>query len=65
MSSPTCHRATTQLYCRLSAREFRKQLAERKGYTDKQLPTVQTIGKKLDELGFRIRSVVKSRPKKR
>ena len=56
---------TTQLYCRLSAREFRKQLAERKGYTDKQLPTVQTIGEKLNDLGFRLRTVVKSRPKKR
>lgn len=55
---------TTQLYCRLSAREFRKQPTERKGYTDEQLPTVQTIGEKLNDLGFRTRTVVKSRPKK-
>jgi hypothetical protein len=33
---------TTQLYCRLSAPEVRKQLIERKGYTDKQLPAVQS-----------------------
>ena len=56
---------TTQLYCRLSAPEVRKQLIERKGYTARQLPTVQTIGEKLNALGFRLRSVVKSRPQKK
>jgi len=56
---------TTQLYCRLSAPEVRKQLIECKGYTDKQLPTVQTIGEKLNDLGFRLRTVVKSRPQKK
>jgi hypothetical protein len=53
------------LYCRLSAPEVRKQLIECKGYTDKQLPSVQTIGEKLNELGFRLRTVVKSRPQKK
>ena len=56
---------TTRLYCRLSAPEVRKQLIQRKGYTDKQLPTVQTIGEKLNGLGFRLRTVVKSRPQKK
>ena len=56
---------TTQLYCRLSAPQVRKQLIECKGYTDKQLPTVQTIGEKLNDLGFRLRTVVKSRPQKK
>ena len=56
---------TTQLYCRLSAPEVRKQLIDRKGYTDTQLPTVQTIGEKLNALGFRLRTVVKSRPQKK
>ena len=56
---------TTQLYCRLSAAEVRKQLIEFKGYTDEQLPTVQTIGAKLNDLGFRLRTVVKSRPQKK
>jgi Rhodopirellula transposase DDE domain len=55
---------TTGLYCRLSAREVRDQLIRRKGYTDGQLPCVQTIGEKLNRLGFRLRSVVKSRPQK-
>jgi hypothetical protein len=56
---------TTQLYCRLSAPEVRQQLIERHGYADKQLPTVQTIGEKLNDLGFRLRTVVKSRPQKK
>lgn len=56
---------TTRLYCRLSAPEVRKQLIERKGYTDQQLPSVQTLGEKLNGLGFRLRTVVKSRPQKK
>jgi hypothetical protein len=56
---------TTGLYCRLSAPEVRKQLIDRKGYAAQQLPCVQTIGVKLNLLGFRLRSVVKSRPQKK
>jgi hypothetical protein len=56
---------TTGLYCRLSAPEVHKQLIERKGYSNQQLPCVQTIGVKLNLLGFRLRSVVKSRPQKK
>jgi hypothetical protein len=56
---------TTGLYCRLSAPEVRNQLLRHKGYTAQQLPTVQTLGLKLNRLGFRLRSVVKSRPQKK
>lgn len=56
---------TTGLYCRLSAPEVRKQLIESKGYTDEQLPSVPTIAAKLNRLGFRLRTVVKSRPQKK
>ena len=56
---------TTGLYCRLSAPEVRKQLIERGSYTDEQLPSVQTIASKLNLLGFRLRTVVKSRPQKK
>jgi len=56
---------STRLYCRLSAAEVRKQLIERRDYTAQQLPTVQTIGEKLNRLGFRLRSVTKSRPQKK
>jgi hypothetical protein len=56
---------TTGLYCRLSAPEVRQQLITRKGYTHEQLPSVQTIGVKLNHLGFRLRTVIKSRPQKK
>ena len=56
---------TTGLYCRLSAPEVRRQLIERGGYTDEQLPSVQTIASKLNVLGFRLRTVVKSGPQKK
>ena len=56
---------STRLYCRLSAAEIRKQLIECRGYTEEQLPTVQTIGEKLNLLGFRLRSVTQSRPQKK
>ena len=55
---------TTGLFCRLCASEVRRQLLLRKGYSHEQLPCVQTIGEKLNLLGFRLRSVVKSRPQK-
>jgi hypothetical protein len=55
---------TTRLFCRLSAPEVRRQLVGRKGYTDEELPSVQTITVKLNALGFRLRKVAKSRPKK-
>ena len=56
---------STRLYCRLSAAAVRKQLIARKGYKDEQLPSEQTIGDKLNLLGFRLRTVIKSRPQKK
>ncbi len=56
---------TTRLYCRLTAAEVRRQLIERKGYTEEQLPSRQTIGAKLNALGFRLRKVAKCRPQKK
>jgi len=53
---------TTRPYTRLSAAEVRKQLILQKGYTDKELPTEETIRVKLNELEYRLRSVPKSRP---
>ena len=55
---------TTRLYTRLTAAEVRHQLIAQKGYTDAELPTVQTIGAKLDALGYRLRKVAKSQPQK-
>jgi hypothetical protein len=55
---------TTRLYCRLTAPEVRRQLISRKGYTDEQLPSLQTITTKLNNLGFRLGKVRKCLPKK-
>jgi transposase len=56
---------TTRLYCRLTAAEVRRQLLQRKGYTDEQLPSRQTLGVKLNALGLRLRKVAKCRPQKK
>ena len=55
---------TPRLYCRLSAARVRQQLIDRHGYTHEQLPSIETITNKLNELGFRLRKVAKCRPKK-
>ncbi len=56
---------TARLYTRLTAAEVRRQLITQKGYTDAELPTVQTIGAKLNALGYTLRTVAKTRPQKR
>jgi hypothetical protein len=55
---------TERLYTRLSAAEVRKQLITQKGYTE-ELPTVQTINSKLNELGYRLKAVAKTKPLKK
>lgn len=54
-----------RLYTRLTAAEVRRQLIRQKGYSDAQLPTAETIGKKLNALGYYPRKVAKSRPQKK
>ena len=49
----------------MSAAEVRRQLIEQKEYTDKELPSRQTINTKLRELDYYPKSVVKSKPKKK
>lgn len=53
-----------RLYTRLTAREVRQQLMEQQGYTDNELPSEETIRVKINELGYGLRSVRKSQPKK-
>jgi len=55
---------STRLYCRLSAAEVRRQLIQQKGYADEDLPGEETIRVKLNELGYKLRAVQKSRPQK-
>src|SRR4051794_24559875 len=56
---------TNRHFTRISAKEVRRQLIATKGYTDAELPTQQTINKKLNLLGFRLTKVAKSRPQKK
>jgi hypothetical protein len=56
---------TTKLYTRLSAEEVHNQLIEQKGYTAEELATANTIGIKLNKMGYHLRPVVKSKPQKK
>ncbi len=56
---------TTRLYTRLTAGEVRRQLITQQGYTDEHLPCVQTIGAKLNALGYYPQGVAKTQPQKR
>lgn len=55
---------STRLYTRLSAAEVRRQLIAQKHYTASELPTIQTLNSKLNDLGYHLRRVAKSKPKK-
>lgn len=61
-TDPTFH--STRLYTRLSASEVRKQLIIQKDYCDEKLPSEETIRVKLNDLGYKLRAVQKSRPQK-
>ena len=56
---------TPRLFTRISTAEVRKQLIEQKGYSDAELPCEETIRLKINHLGYTLRSVQKSQPKKR
>jgi len=56
---------STRLYTRLSARAVRQALIDQRGYADEELPTQETIRVKLNDLGYRLRAVQKSKPQKK
>jgi Rhodopirellula transposase DDE domain len=55
---------TNRLYTRLTATEVRRQLMAQKGYTDKELPTAETIATKLNQLGYSLKKGAKTQPQK-
>src|SRR5438445_7482463 len=55
---------TNRLYTRLTATEVRRQLITEMCYSDEELPTVETIGTKLNQLGYYPKKVAKSQPQK-
>ncbi len=56
---------TTQLYLPLTAKNMRRLLISRKGYTEQELPTIRTIATKLNLQGYRPLRVAKSKPTKK
>ncbi len=56
---------STKLYTRISAAKVRSLLMENKGYTDEQLPCAETIRCRLNEMGYKLRRVIKGKPKKK
>jgi hypothetical protein len=58
------HFRSNRLYTRLTAAEVRRQLIAHKGYADTVLPTAETIGTKLNDLGYYPQKVAKAQPQK-
>lgn len=56
---------STKLYTRLSAAEVKQQLMDQKNYTPEQVPSVGTISLKLNKMGYQLKTVQKSLPKKK
>jgi transposase len=53
---------STRLYTRLSAAEVRRQLIELKGYSEQELPSQETIRRRLNQLGYTLKRVAKTKP---
>lgn len=55
---------TKRLYTRLTATEVRRQLISKFGSDDDELPPVETIATRLNELGYTLKKVARSQPQK-
>jgi hypothetical protein len=53
---------STKLYTRITAAEVRRQLIEQKGYRDEELPGEETIRLRLNDLGYKLKKVAKTKP---
>ena len=56
---------STRLYTRLTSAEVRRQLIEQKGYSDEELPSLETIRRRLNELGYILKRVDSAKPIKK
>lgn len=52
-------------YTRLTGKSARKALIDEKGYRDEDLPTDNTLGTILNRLGYNLKRVLKSKPRKK
>jgi len=56
---------STRLYTPMTASEVRRQLIAQCGYTDEELPSSETIRRKLNDLGYTLKRVLKTKPIKK
>jgi hypothetical protein len=54
-----------RLYTRLSTAEVRRQLIAEKGYSTDELPSEETIGTRLNLMGYYPSKVAKTKPQKK
>lgn len=53
-----------RLYTRLTPKEVRQQLIDKKGYQDHELPCTEVIRQRMNQMGYHPKKVQKSLPKK-
>lgn len=56
---------SNRLFTRLTTKEVRKQLIDKAGYIDKELPTNQTLNNLINDLGYKMKKVQKVKPLKK
>jgi transposase len=56
---------STRLYTRITSSEVRRQLIEQFGYSDKELPSTETIRRRMNDLGYTLKRVAKAKPIKK
>lgn len=56
---------TCRLYTRITAEEVRKRLLETYCYDEESIPCARTISTKLNELGYKLKKVQKTKPQKK
>ena len=56
---------TTRLYTRLTVQEVMTQLVQTKGYRIEELPTLQTLNTKINNMGYTLKKVMKTKPLKK
>jgi len=56
---------STQMYSPIIAKEVRRRLIEQKGYSTDDVPSVSTLNRKMNQLGYSLKKVAKCKPKKK
>ena len=56
---------TTRLFTRITVKEVKNQLIQQKKYTEKELPTNQTINNTINKMGYTLKKVRKVKPAKK